>query len=300
MTQASASDGESRQGLIAGILCYTLWAGMPFLFLTMGHAGATPLEIVGQRAVWSAPWAAALVLIAGQWRQAMSAFVQPRVLGWLVLSTVLLTTNWTVFVWAVNNGHNIESSLGYFIVPLISMGGGAVFFGERMNRFGIGAMLLATFGVVLQTLAMGRLPIIGLVLAASFGTYGLVRKHVAVDAQAGLLVESLLIAVPGLAYCVWLYAHGLGLFGHSVGGSVLMAVAGPATVFPLALFAWAARRLKLATMGFLQFFGPTTGFALGVALGEPLTPLRIVSFVFIWGGAGLYVYGAIRASRTAA
>ena len=297
MIRPPTSGGQSRQALVAGVLCYTLWGGIPFLFLAMGRAGASPIEIVGQRAVWSVPWAGALVLLAGQGRHVWAAFFQPRTMAWLLVSTLLLTCNWGTFVWAVTNGHNIEASAGYYIVPLISMGGGVVFFGERMDRFGAGAMALAGVGVVLQAVALGHLPLISLVLALSFGTYGLVRKHVSVDAQAGLMIESLLLAVPGLAFSLWLFASGGGLFGRSLGGSFLMAASGPATVIPLVLFAWAARRLRLSTMGFLQFLGPTAGFALGVATGEPLTPMRIVSFAFIWGGAVVFVLGAIRASR---
>ncbi len=255
------------------------------------------MEIVGQRAVWSVPWAATLVLLAGQGRHVWTALFQPRTMAWLVVSTLLLTCNWGTFVWAVNNGHNIEASAGYYIVPLISMGGGVLFFGEKMDRFGAGAMALAGTGVALQSVALGHLPLIGMILALSFGSYGLVRKHVSVDAQAGLMIESLLIAVPGLAFSIWLFASGGGLFGHSLGGSLLMATTGPATVIPLVLFSWAARRLRLSTMGFLQFLGPTAGFALGVATGEPLTPMRIISFAFIWSGAVVFILGAIRASR---
>lgn len=293
----TAPGENNRPALIAGFVCYTLWAGMPLLFLAMAGAGATSWEIVGQRAVWSAPWAIGLVMLAGQGGEALAAFRNPRVLGWLALSALLLTSNWTVFVWAATHGHNIDASLGYFIIPLLNMAVGAAFYRDHVSRFGIVAMILAAIGVALQVIVVGHVPWIGLVLAASFGGYGLVRKHVAINAQAGLLVESLLIAGPGAAYCLWLYMSGGGVFARDLNASLLLAVAGPATVIPLALFAWAARRLRLATLGFLQFFGPTTGFAVGLALGEPFHTGQLISFAFIWAGAAVFIWGAVRAMR---
>ena len=289
---AAAPGGDSRQALAAGIACYVLWSGMPLLFLAMTGVGATSLEIVGQRAMWSAPWAILLVVLAGQHGEAIAAFRKPRVLGWLTLSTALLTGNWLVFVWASTHGHNIDASLGYFIIPLINMAVGAVFYREKISRLAVAAMVLAVIGVVLQILIVGHIPWIGLALAFCFGGYGLVRKHVAINAQAGLLVESLIIAVPGAAYCLWLYVSGTGVFGRGVSASLLLAAAGPATVIPLALFAWAARRLPLASLGFLQFIGPTTGFGIGLALGESFHASQLLSFSFIWAGVAAFIWEA--------
>jgi chloramphenicol-sensitive protein RarD len=219
------------------------------------------------------------------------------VLGLLALSTILLTVNWTGYVWAVNNGRNIEASLGYYILPLFNMAAGALLFDERIDRVGALAMGLAGLGVALQTLALGHPPLIALVLAVSFGAYGLIRKRVDASAQTGLLIECLVMAGPGIAYAIWLHHAGGGIFGRSLAGSLLMAAAGPSTVAPLALFAWAARRLRFSTLGFLQFIGPTMGFFVGIATGESLTPLGAVSFVFIWAGAAVFAVGAWRAMR---
>jgi len=294
---APAPGGLSRQALVAGLACYLLWGGLPALFIFMHHQGATPLEILGERAMWSAPWAGMLVLVSGQGAQVLAVFRRPPLLLMLTLSALMIGSGWAVYVWAVNNGHNLESSLGYYITPLLNMAFGAVVFRERIDRIGAVAIALAATGVGLQTLALGHPPVIALFLAAAFWGYGVIRKRVDADAQTGLFVECLLMAGPGLAYVLWLHHAGGGIFGRSLGGSLLMAVAGPATVVPLALFAWTARRLPFSTIGFLQFIGPTIGFSVGIANGERLTPLTAVSFVFIWAGVAAFIFGVWRASR---
>ncbi len=299
---SSAAPGEgayraTRQALLAGILCNLLWGGAPLLFMALGRAGATPWEIVGQRAMWSAPWALLLVVLAGQGAQTLGALRQPRTLGLLLLSAASIATGWGLSVWAVNNGHILESSLGYYINPLMNMAAGAVFFRERIGKIGLAAIALAVIGVAVQTVALGRLPLISLVLATTFWIYGLIRRQVSVDAQSGLFIECLFMAGPGLGYVIWLYMSGGGVFGHGLPVSLLMTLVGPVTVMPLALFSWTARRLPFAILGFLQFLSPTVGFALGAYMGEPLTPLRLLSFVFIWAGAIAFAYGAWRASQ---
>ncbi len=298
MSLAATAPGEtSRQALFVGVGCYALWGAMPALFIVMEHAGAAPLEILGQRAMWAAPWAFLLVLLGGQAGQAARVFARPRLLAMLALSALLIGSGWAVYVWAVTNGRNLESSLGYYITPLLNMAVGALVFRERIDRIGAAAIALAAVGVVLQTLALGHPPLIALFLAFAFWGYGIIRRQVDADAQTGLFVECLLMAGPGLAYVIWLHHAGGGIFGRSPGGSLLMATAGPATVAPLALFAWAVRRLPFSVMGFLQFIAPTIGFAIGIANGETLTPLTAVSFIFIWAGAGVFVLGAWRAAR---
>ena len=264
--------GSSRQALIAGVACYLLWGGLPVLFIIMGRAGASPLEILGERAMWSAPWAGLLVMAAGQTGQVRAVFAQPKLLALLALSATMIGSGWAVYVWAVNNSRNLEASLGYYITPLLNMAVGAAVFRERIDRIGAAAIALAALGVVLETVALGHPPVIALFLAVTFWAYGVIRKRIAADAQTGLFVECLLMAGPGLAYVVWLHHTGGGIFGRSLGGSLLMATAGPATVVPLALFAWTARRLPFSTIGFLQFIGPTAGFFVGIATGESLTP----------------------------
>jgi chloramphenicol-sensitive protein RarD len=294
---AAAPGAGSRQALTAGLACYLLWGALPVLFIISGRAGASSWEIVGERAMWSAPWAALLVAMAGQGAQFRQVLARPGTVALLALSATLIASGWAVYVWAVNHGRNLEASLGYYINPLLNMAVGAVLFRERIDRFGAVAIALAVIGVVLQTVALGHPPIVSLVLALTFWAYGLIRRRVNADAQTGLLIECLVMAGPGIAYVVWLHHAGGGVFGRSLGRSLLMATLGPATVVPLALFSWTARRLPFSTLGFLQFIGPTIGFIVGVVMGESLTPMRIASFVFIWAGAATFAVGAWRASR---
>ena len=287
----------SRTAVVAGFICNLLWGSVPILFMSLGHLGASSWEIVAQRAMWSVPWAAALVIVARQQAEVRAILASPRTFGLLALSGISIATGWSLYVWAVNDHRNLEASLGYYITPLMNMAAGAILFRERIDRFGATAVALAAIGVAVQTLALGRLPIVSLILATTFWIYGLVRRHVQVSAQAGLLVECLVISTPGVAYVLWLAITGAGVFGHSLGVSLLMPMVGPATVAPLAIFAWTARRLPFSTLGFLQFVSPTVGFVIGLAVGEPLTPLGLLSFLFIWAGAGVFALGAWRAGR---
>ena len=296
MTPAPADD---RAPLIAAVACYTSWGFLPLLFMALHARGFTADEILAQRTAWSLLFAGALVLAAGQGRQALAVLVNPKVLGWLVASTVLIGVNWGLYVWATTHHATLEASLGYYINPLLNMVVGLWLFREKISRAGWIAIGLAAVGVLLQALALGRPPWISLALAFSFGAYGVIRKKVPVDAQAGLFIECLLLAPFGVLWLVWLQHQGLGHGFASPAAFGWALVTGPATVLPLALFAWAARRLPLSTLGFVQFLAPTLQFACGVWAGEALTPLRIASFVFIWTGAAVFAGAAWARNRAA-
>jgi chloramphenicol-sensitive protein RarD len=293
----SLAEGERRPALIAGIACYGLWGISPLVFQAMGGEGADAWEIMAHRALWSVFWAAALVWLARQGPEVLAVFRRPRTLLLLAVSTAVVAANWALFVWAVNNGRTLDTSLGYYINPLLNMAAGAAFFRERLDRVGLLAIAAATVGVVLQGAALGHLPWISLVLAFSFAAYGIIRKQISVDAQTGLFVECLYLVLPGLAFLGWLHARGGGHFFDDPSAAFWLLVAGPMTVAPLALFAWAARRMPLSSMGFLQFIAPTMTFGIGVAQGESLSALRILSFAFIWAGAVIYGFGAWRRLR---
>jgi len=218
-------------------------------------------------------------------------------MAWLGLSALLIGANWSIYIWAVNSGRVLETSLGYYIIPLLAMAAGALLFQEKIDRHGAIAIGVAALGVAIQAIAVGRLPLVSLALALSFGGYGIVRKRVAASAQTGLLIECLLLAGPGLAYVLWLAHSGAGHFGAGPAATTWLLACGPITAVPLVLFSWAARRIRLSTLGFLQFIGPTIGFVIGVMQGETFTPLRAVSFVFIWGGVAVFAYAAWRRSR---
>jgi len=303
---SSAPGGESRPpagsgpALSAALACYLIWGIVPLVFQAMGHLGVSSWEILANRTVWAVPVALAFVLMARQGAEVMALLRTPRTLAWLGLSSVLIAANWSIYIWAVNSGRVLETALGYYITPLIGMAAGALMFHERIGRLGVLAIGLAALGVTVQALAVGGLPVVSLALAVSFGGYGIVRKRVAASAQAGLLIECLLLAGFGLAYVAWLQATGLGHLGANWPATAWLLSCGPFTAVPLVLFSWAARRIPLSSLAFLQFIGPTTGFIIGVAQGEAFTPLRALSFIFIWGGAAVFAYGAWRQSRRVA
>jgi chloramphenicol-sensitive protein RarD len=294
---ASEDRTASRADLFAGIGCYVLWGGVSILFMALAAHGAGPWEILATRCLWSLPWAAGILLLTRGGGEARAILGRPRLLLWLAASAALVSANWAMFIWAATTGHKLDASLAYYINPLLNMGAGALLFRERFSRAGAAAIVLACIGVALQGLAVGHPPWLALALALSFWGYGVIRKQAPVGAQAGLFIECLMLAPLGLAYLVWIGVKGGGHFGAGVPVTLLLLATGPATVIPLALFAHAARRLPLSTMGFLQFVVPTALFGIAMATGEAMTPLSAASFVFIWAGVLVFSLGALRARQ---
>jgi chloramphenicol-sensitive protein RarD len=285
---------SDRRGMIAGLACYTTWGLLPLLFHRAAYLGAGPFEIVAWRTIWSVPLAALLVFSFGRGAGLRALAARPATIRVLLVSALLIATNWTLYVWAVNNGHTLSASLGYYINPLLNVLAGAALFGERINRPGYIAIGLATVGVVVQGLALGEFPWVALLLAASFCAYGVVRKRASADAQTGMLVECVALLAPAVGYVVWLERTTGGVFARHLDASLVLILCGPATVLPLVAFAFAARRLPLTTMGFMQFIAPTLQFIVGLQSGEHMTPLRAVSFIFIWAGVAVFLGSALR------
>ena len=284
-------DGE-RSALVAGLSCHFMWGLLPLLLRAAGDAGASAWEIVASRTIWSVPFALLLVVLTGRLQPMRTVLSQKWALPLLCLSSTLIGINWILYVAAVQANHTLQASFGYYINPLLNMAVGAIFFRERINGFGWTAVVLAVIGVSLQAVAVGGLPWISLTLALSFCAYGIVRRQVAVDAQTGLFVECMILVWPALAYVWWLSGHGGMAFGSNTTVTGLLVLAGLATVIPLALFAYSARRLPLTIVGFMQFIGPSVQFLVGVyAFGEEMTPLRLASFGVIWAGAAVFTAG---------
>jgi chloramphenicol-sensitive protein RarD len=298
MTTATGSDA-SRPALLPAFGCYVLWGLMPLLFMGQHAVGFDAFEILAHRAFWAVFVAGLLVVLAKQGGQVLAVFRSPKTLAWLTLSTALIAVNWGLYVWATTHHATLEASLGYYINPLLNMVVGLWLFREKIDKWGWVAIGLAAVGVLFQALALGRPPWISIALAISFASYGVIRKRVPVEAQTGLFIECLLLAPLGLLWILWLVNTGASA-GFDSPTNLLWALAnGPATVLPLALFAWSARRLPLSTIGFIQFLAPTLQFAVGVWAGEPLTGLRIASFAFIWTGAGVFAAAALLRQRAA-
>ena len=291
MTSASAA-------FVAGVSCYFFWGFLPLLFKAATWAGAGSWEIVAWRTVWSLVVAAVTVLVLRGGPQVAAAFRSPATVGWLALSGLLIGANWSLFVWAVDTGHALDASLGYYLNPLMSVAAGMLLFRERIGRAGWAAIALAALGVAIQTAAHGGLPLAALGMATSFCLYSIIRKRVAADALTGLFIECLVLAGPALAYGLWLQSTGHGHALRPLAGLLLL-ISGPATVAPLVTFAWAARRMPLSTMGFLQFISPTLQFVFAVATGERLNPMSLLAFAFIWSGVAIYAFTAWRKLRAA-
>jgi len=291
---ATTQRAQTRRGVIHGFLAYLVWGFFPIYFKAL-H-GIAPLEVVAHRIVWSALFLLFLAGITGAWKEARAAFGNHRVLLTLIGSTCLITLNWLVFIYAVGKGQVLQSSLGYFMTPLVNVLLGMVFLRERLRPLQVASLLLAIAGVALLTLRVGSVPWISLVLAGTFGLYGLLRKTVRVESLAGLLVETLLTGPLALAYLVWLAIQGVGAFPFAVEqGARLLPLVGVMTATPLLLFASAARRLRLATIGFLQYLTPSLHFALAVLLyNEPFTRTHLLTFLLIWAGLALYTTDAVR------
>jgi chloramphenicol-sensitive protein RarD len=299
MTSASATAdaaAEERKAVIAGIGCYAFWGFLPLLFKASAWAGAGPWEIVAWRTFWAFLAATAVVAVSRGWGKVADVLRTPGRLGLLLCAAILIISNWSLFIWAVDAGHTLDASLGYYLNPLMSVAAGMLLFRERIGTAGWIAIALAGAGVAVQTLAQGGLPLAALGMATTFCVYGILKKHIAVDAPTGLFIECAVLAAPALAYGLMLQSAGLGHMARPLSG-FLLAIAGPATVAPLITFAWAARRMPLSSLGFIQFIAPTTQFVIGVAFGEPLPPLSLLAFAFIWSGVAVYAFTAWRKTR---
>jgi len=288
---------EPQKGLVYGIAAYSLWGVIPIFWKLLGHVDA--VEILAHRAIWGLGAFVGLALIGNEWPAVRAAFRDRRTLAVMTLSGALLAVNWGTFVAAVATGHLLDASLGYFINPLVSVGLGMVVLGERLRRLQWLAIGLAAAGVTLLTVDAGRVPWISLVLAVTFGLYGLVRKTARVASLAGSTVETAIMTPVAIVYLAVLAARGGGALGHADSTTELLLVAtGVITAVPLLFFTSAARRLPLATVGFLQYLAPTGQFLLAVlAYGEPFASGKLAAFACIWAGLAVFSADAIRTSR---
>lgn len=291
-------NGRLSSGVALGFSAYLVWGFFPLYFKLVAHL--SPLAVICHRILWSCVFLSAVVVLLRRQRELVRAVSQPRVLLCLCCSTLLIAGNWLVFLYAVSGGHVLQSSLGYFINPLISVLLGFLFLGERLQRWQNISLLLALAAVVGLTLSQGQLPWVALVLALTFGTYGLLRKQVAVDALIGLTVETWLLAPPAVAVLWWLQQQGVPFWGQWPSDAAVLVVSGVVTAIPLLLFAAAARRLRLATIGFLQYITPTLHFLQAVVLyHEPFTLIHGVCFGLIWLALLIYSWASLRRPRYA-
>lgn len=295
------SDAARRQqttGVLTVGASYLIWGAFPIYF----HAlkGVPPLEVLAHRIAWSTVFMVLLVSALRRWGQVRRELAAPGTLGVLVATAVFISLNWLVYIWAVGAGHVLEASLGYYVNPLISVLLGVVFLKEPLSRWQRAAVGLAAVGVVALMVWLGRPPWVALSLAVTFGLYGLLRKRVQVDALTGLLTEVVVLLPFALGWLGWKGAQGALTFGTTTGITALLASAGVVTAVPLLLFGVGVRRIRLATVGLLQYVNPTAQFLIAVFLfGEPFSPAHGVAFGFIWVALGLYTWDVLVRSRAA-
>ena len=284
---------DQRAGFAAAVGAYVLWGLFPLYWPLLEPAA--PVEILGHRVVWSLVFVAAILAFAGgfAWLRHLGA----RRAWMLFAAAVLVTGNWGVFIYAVNSDQVVETSLGYFINPLVTVALAVALLHERLRRNQKIAVGLAAVGVAVLALDYGRLPWIALTLAFSFGLYGLVKKRADVGAIKSLGFETASVALPAAAYLAWLEASGRGTFvDQDAGHTALLAGAGVVTAVPLLLFGAAAIRIPLATVGILQYITPTMHFLIGVFVnGEPMPLSRLAGFVLVWLALAVFTVDAVRA-----
>ncbi|MGI1946381.1 EamA family transporter RarD [Shewanella glacialipiscicola] len=276
------SDREYRKGILLAVSAYCMWGFAPLYFKLLNHVSAT--EILIHRVIWSFVFMLIIMLFIGGFSRLRLLLKQPKQLMVLTITSIVIAGNWLLFIWAVNNDHMLDASLGYFINPLLNVLLGMLFLGERLRKLQWFAVTLASAGVLLQLISFGSIPIVSLALAGTFGFYALLRKKVNVDAKAGLLVETAVLLPVALIYLVATSDTATAsMLTNDWQLNLLLMAAGIVTSIPLLCFAGAAVRIPLSTLGFFQYIGPSIMFILAVSLfNEPFDAEKGVTFAFIW------------------
>lgn len=284
---------DSRSGVASAVAAFVLWGVLPLFWKQLSFL--PPHSTIAHRTLWSLLLLVPLLAWQGRLREVAAGISSWRGAGWHLLSGGLLASNWLLYVWATLNGRILEGALGYYLNPFLNMLIGAMFFGERQNRTQMLAVAVAAAGVACQVVAVQGVPWVALVLAITFALYAVVRKKAPLGALAGLAAETALLAPLALGWLLWQGARGEAIFGGSAGTAALVVCTGVATATPLLCFGHAARTISLTTLGILQFIGPTLQFLIGWGFyGEPMTPLRLLSFALIWAAVCLYAFDAWR------
>jgi chloramphenicol-sensitive protein RarD len=289
--------GEERRGYLYGLTAYVLWGFFPIYFKLL--APSPPLEILAHRVIWSVLFISVVLLVMRNWRFLGRIVRDRRLLGGITLAAVLIGLNWATYIYGVNSSRVVETALGYFITPLVVVLLGVTVQRERLRVWQWIAVGIGALAVAVLTVDYGHLPYIALVLAASFGSYSLIKKRLALPPAEGLFIESAVLAVPALGYLTWLNATGGAEFGHvSAGHTVLMLLSGVATAVPLLLFAAAANRVPLVGIGILQYVAPILQLACGVLLfHEPMPAARLAGFGLVWIALIIFTVDGLRGAR---
>ena len=276
---------------------YVLWGLFPLYWPLLQPANA--LEIVSHRAVWTMVFCIVVLALTHALKSTLATFKRPKVAIKLLTTTILISINWLVYIWATNNNHVVEASLGYYINPLIIIAFGVILLKEKMRPLQWAAVSIATIGVIVLTVDYGRLPWVALALALSWGTYGLVKKQLGLGALEGLAIETMIAFIPYCGYLIFIGAKGEGQFGNGTVLTILLFSAGAITAIPLLLFNGSTNRLPYSTIGLLQYITPTIQFSIGVWVNHEAMPTaRWVGFIFIWLALITLAGDLVKSSRT--
>ncbi|QIJ64143.1 EamA family transporter RarD [Streptomyces sp. JB150] len=297
---AGKSRGEQRIGLLNGFAAYGMWGLFPLFFPLLKPAGAT--EVLAHRMVWSLAVVAAVLLVLRRWKWAGELLRQPRRLALIAAAAAVIATNWGVYIWAVNNDRVVEASLGYFINPLVTIALGVLLLKERLRPVQWAAVGIGAVAVVVLAVGYGRPPWISLILAFSFGTYGLIKKKVNLGGLESLAAETAIQFLPALAFLLWLGARGDSTFtSEGPGHAALLATTGIVTALPLICFGAAAIRVPLSTIGLLQYLAPVFQFLCGVLyFHEAMPPERWAGFALVWLALALLTWDALHTAHRSA
>ncbi|REF25780.1 chloramphenicol-sensitive protein RarD [Xenorhabdus cabanillasii] len=288
---------QTAKGILYALGAYLIWGLAPIYFKSIQYV--PPDEIVSHRVIWSVFFMVLMLTVTRHWRQVRVVIRQPKLLLLLGFTAFTITSNWLTYIWAVNNNHLIEASLGYFINPLVSVLLGMMFLGERFRRMQWIAVALAFTGVLIQVVQFGSVPVVGLYLATTFAVYGLIRKKLGVDAQTGMLIETVWVFPVALSYLLFFTdSPTSNMLDNTYSLNLMLIAAGIITTVPLLFFTAAAAHLRLSTLGFFQYLGPTIMFLLATLVyGEKIGPDRLITFGFIWAALILFTLDALYTQR---
>lgn len=288
-------ENNQRAGLIQAFSAYIIWGLFPLYWILLAHLPAT--EIMANRIIWSFILLAIWIAIKGRWKEVWAGVCNPKTLGILFATSLLIGSNWIIYIWSVNNGYVVEASMGYYINPLFNVLLGAIFLSERLRKYQYVAIAFAVAGVLFMTLTYGRLPWIALTLAITFGIFALLRKIVNIGSQPALMIETSVILLPAMTYLL-LMPNENAIIAGNWSEKCLLIGGGLVTILPLIFLANALKKLTLSTVGLIQYISPTLQFLCGVAiLHEPFSWQQAISFVLIWIGLIIYTTEAVITHR---
>jgi len=301
VSTTSQDDIKTAQaGLVAGIFCYATWGVLPLLFKVLD--GVPSPTIVANRSLWSLVLVSVIIVAIGRLAEVRTALADPATLRSMLISSLLLGCNWLIFVYAIENHKALEASFGYFINPLMNVAIGVVFFGERQNRWQVASIALATIAILIQAVALGTIPVIALGLALTFAAYAYFRKTAKVTSVTGLFIETAFMAPVAAAYLVYTFARDGGIGPHADPATLgLLMLTGAGTTLTLLLFAFSVQRIRMTTVGMLQYISPSIQFVMAITVfGEHLGPVGLVSFGLIWVSLMIFTADSFARRRAAA